>query len=174
MLHSLSDIAKDTIVRKNPFPQLVGFASNGDASHWSLTDLYPDNEKILRSAIETKQTFDTGWVGCKKEVRSFRIISDGNVLTIQAGASMDDFDNLIYDAAPVGTEFTEEQIKELYDYWNDCTDISCDTESEVTVPLTTYDDAMNIIEKLESENDSRLESWFEIVKSWVEEIVNRK
>jgi hypothetical protein len=173
MLHSLADIAKDTIARKNPFPKLEGFNAGIYVCKWGLTDLYPEEERILRDAIENRKTFDTGWVDCKKEIRSFRMISDGTVLTIQACSSMDDFDDLIYDAAPDGTEFSDEQIEELTDYWNDSMDLSTDAEAEATVPVTTYKEAIGVLGKLEAQNEKSLDSCFQVVQSWVSEILAR-
>lgn len=173
MLNSLASIARDTIARKNPFPSLPGFPSNEYACKWGLTDLYPEDEKILRGAIENRKTFDTGWVGCKKEIRDFRMISDGKVLTIQTSAAMDDFDELIYDALDDDTELTDDQIEELNDYWNESLDMSTETESEATIPVTTYESAMEVMSKMEDENDKQLEEWFEIVKSWVKEVTSR-
>ena len=172
MLKSLADIAKDTIARKNPFPSLPGFPSNAYAAHWGLTDLYPEDEKILRNAIDNRKTFDTGWVGCKKECHYFRLISDGNVLTIQTSAEMDDFDDLIYDAMDEEVELTDDQVAELEDYWSE-SDIASSAWSEVTIPLTTYEVAMEHIEKMIGHDAKQLDEWFEIVKEWVKEVTNR-
>lgn len=172
MLKSLADIAKDTIARKNPFTSLPGFPSNAYCAHWGLTDLYPEDEKILRDAIDNRKTFDTGWVGCKKEIHYFRLISDGNVLTIQTSAEMDDFDDLIYDAMNEEVELTDDQIAELEEYWYE-SDIDSSASSEVTIPLTTYETAMEHIEKMIDHDVKQLDEWFEIVKEWVKEVTNR-
>lgn len=172
MLKSLADIAKDTIARKNPFPSLPGFPSNAYCAHWGLTDLYPKDEKILRAAIDNRKKFDTGWVGCKKEIHYFRLISDGNVLTIQTTAEMDDFDDLIYDAMDEEVELTDDQVAELEDYWYE-SDIDSSACSEVTIPLTTYEVAMEHIEKMIDHDVKQLDEWFEIVKEWVKEVTNR-
>lgn len=171
-LSSLANIAHDSICSKNPFPALNLDAGGFYGCKWGLTDLYPENEKILRSAIDAHQTFDTGWVSCNKEIRSFRIISDGKLITIQASAAMDDFDNLIYDAMDTEVELTEEQIEMLNEYWDEAWDMDTETMSEETVPVTTYEAAMEILSKLENENDERLNSWFEVVKSWVQEVIS--
>ncbi len=168
---SLANIAKDTICRKNPFPPLDGLPSSADGCKWGLTDLYEEDERILRAAISERKTFDTGWVGCKKEIRSFRIISDGQKITIMASAEMDDFNDLIYDAAPDGTEFTDEQFAILDQFWCDDLEICSETMSERTVPLTTYEDAMSILSELEDANDRQLEGWFEVVRSWVADVL---
>lgn len=170
-IESLANIAKDRIGKKNPFPKLDGFNTNFYGCKWGLSDLYPEEEKILRKAISDRRTFDTDWVECQKEICSFRLITDGNVITIQASASMDDFEDLIYDALDEDIEFTEEQLETLWDYWNDCTDISTDVMSERTINLTTYDEIMKILDELQNENDKQLNEWFEIIKSWLKEVV---
>lgn len=172
-IDSLADIAKDTIARKNPFPSLPGFPTGEYACKWGLTDLYPECEKILRDAIENRKTFDTGWVGCKKEIRSFRMISDGKVLTIQTSASMDEFDDLIYDAMETEEEVTDEQVEELHDYWYESLDMDTDAGSEMTIPLTTYEDAMELMSKMEDSDEAQLAEWFEVVKTWVKEVTSR-
>ena len=172
MYESLAPLARDRIGQKNPFPRLEGFPSNAYCAHWGLTDLYPEDERILRKAIAEKQTFDTGWVGCKKEIRSFRIISDGKVMTIQTSAEMDDIEDLIYDATPDGVELTEAQFNEVLDYWCENTEMATEVGSETTIPVTTYEDSMKAIEHMEQENDNTLKEWFEIVTTWVKEVIN--
>ena len=130
-----------------------------------------DDEAILRRAIDNKETFDTGWIGCKKEIRSFRMISDGKVITIQAFAEMDDIPDLFYDALEGNEELTDEQLNELEEYWYADTEISTEAEAEDTVELTTYEDAMKILSKLEDSVAKQLDEWFEEVKIWVKEVV---
>lgn len=170
-IRSLAEIARDTIVRKNPFPRLDGMHTSSYGCKWGLTDLYPDAEEVLREAIENKATFDTGWIDCRKEIRAFRMISDGTNITIQASAEMDDIPELFYDALDVDTELTDDQISELTEYWYQDTEMSTDVISEQTVPVTTYADAMRILSMLEDQNDKQLNEWFEVIKSWVEIVV---
>ena len=169
---SLAHEARNTIVRKNPFPSLPGLPSNAYGCKWGLTDLYPEDEAILRAAIDARKTFDTGWIGCKKEIRSFRMISDGKLITIQASAEMDEFPDLIYDALDDDVELTEEQVETLEEYWYNDTEMFTEVESERTVPVTTYKDAMMILEQLEDANDRQLNAWFEVVKQWVKDVVS--
>ena len=170
VLRSLADLAKDTIVSKNPFPSLSGFPSSYYAAKWGLTDLYPEDEAILRNAIDNRKTFDTGWVGCKKEIRYFRLISDGKVITIQTSAEMDDFDDLIYDVMDTEVELTDDQVEELHDYWNE-SDIDTSTQSETTIPLTSYEDVMTIISEMEDRDEEQLREWSNVVKEWVAEVI---
>lgn len=171
MLISLASIAKDTIARKNPFPSLPGFPSNEYASNWSLTNLYLEDEKILRNAIDNRQTFDTGWVGCKKEIRYFRIISDGNIMTIQTSAEMDEFEDLIYDAMDEEVELNDVDITELIDCFLEL-DINNHTESETTIPFTTYENVMTAISEMENRDEEQLREWFETVKQIVNEHIS--
>ena len=167
---SLANIAKDWFGHPNPFSALPGFCSGRYACKWGLTDLYPEDEKILREAIENRRIFDTGWAGCQKEIRSFRIISDGKVITIMANADMDEFDDLIYDVMDTEVELTEEQLETLHELWVDSPEMSTYAESEKTVPVTTYEDAMEILSNLEDANETQLKEWSNVVKSWVKEV----
>ncbi len=173
---SLANISHDTvrigIHKKNPFPPLPGFPSNAYAAKWGLTDLYPEDERILRDAIENRKTFDTGWVGCKKEIRYFRIISDGNVVTIQACSEMDDFDDLIYDALDDDIELTDDQLDTLYAYWSEATEMDTSCTDERTMPVTTYEDVMRVLSALEDETQARLDAWFEVIKTWVNDVIS--
>ena len=155
-----------------PFPRLEGFPSNAYCAKWGLTDLYPEDEFILRTAITERKSFDTGWVGCKKEIRSFRIITNGEFMVIYTSAEMDDIEDLIYDATPDGVELTEAQFNEVLDYWYEDTEMETEVGSEITIPVTTYEDAMKVIAYMEHENDDTLKEWFEIVTTWVKEVIN--
>ena len=180
-LESLANKAKDTICSKNPFPKL-DLNEEFYVCKYGLTDLYPECEKVLREAIDSRKTFDTGWVDCKKEIRSFRIISDGKIMTIQVCSSMDDWPDLMDDALWAATGYeeekynnglTDEQIDELTDYWNESYEMDTSATLEDTIPVSTYETTMEVIERLESETEKQLDEWFEIVKSWVNEIINR-
>ena len=177
MLESLANKAKDRIGQKNPFPKL-NFPESLYGCKWGLTDLYPQYEKIIREAIEKRETFDTDGVSCQKEIRSFRIISDGEKMTIQAFSEMDEWPELIYDAlwdvTETEEELTDEQIEELTDYWNESLEMNTETQSEITIPVSTYEAAMETLETLEEQNEKQLNECFEIVKSWVKEIIDRK
>ena len=99
------------------------------------------------------------------------MISDGKVITIQAFAEMDDIPDLFYDALEGNEELTDEQLNELEEYWYADTEISTEAEAEDTVELTTYEDAMKILSKLEDSVAKQLDEWFEEVKIWVKEVV---
>ena len=170
-MESLALLAKDRIGHKNPFPPLEGFAENGDACHWGFSDLYPESEKVLRDAIANKKTFDTRWVGCKKEICSFRIISNGKIVTLQTFAEMDDIDDLIYDACDDGVELTEEQIEEIKEYWYEDVETYTETSNERTIELTTYEDIIKNLVEMGDEDNKYLTDCFERVKSWIKMII---
>lgn len=171
MLESLAYIAEDTICRKNPFPRLDGFNESPYVCKCGLTDLYPEEDKILREAIESRKTFDTGWCECKKEIRSFRIITDGTIVTIQTYAAMDEFEDLVYDALDDDTKLTESQVEELIEYYyeND-TEVVTETGSEITIPVTSYENIMEHISRMEDKDDKELDTMFNIVKRWVKDV----
>ena len=167
MYESLAPLARDTIARKNPFPNLEGLPSNLYGAHWGLTDLYPQDEAILRRAVENKETFDTGWIGCKKEIRWFRIISNGDIATIMANEEMDVIDDLVYDVCPKDKELTEEQAEAVKEWFFE-DGLSTESTIERTVKLTTYEDVMKVISELEDENYKILDHVADIVKNMVE------
>ena len=170
MLESLANLAKDTIVSKNPFPTLEGFAENGSACSWGFQELYPESEKALREALEAKKTFDTRWVGSKHEIISFRIISNGEIVTIQTCAEMDEIDDLINDACGNGVELTAEQHDEVLNMWYNDTEMQTSVWNERTIELTSYDDVIKNLTEMSAEDTKQLDAWFEIVKQWVKDV----
>lgn len=72
------------------------------ASHWSLTDFYPESEKRLREALASGGDFDTEWFGCKKEINYARYVKENGKFTVSVSVHMDDLyedeNDLIYDA----------------------------------------------------------------------------
>ena len=166
-MESLANIAKDTFAKKNPFPRLKGFAENGDACHWGFSELYPESEKVLRKAIEEKATFDTGWVGCKKEICSFRIISNGKIVTIQTHAEMDEIEDLIDDATPNGVELTDEQREEILNLWYVDTEMQTETGDEKTIPLTTYEDIIKCLVAMGNTDIKVLHNWYVAIQDWI-------
>lgn len=65
---------------------------HGDGAHCGLTDWYPEQEQALVAALASREAFDTGWYGSKKEIASARIwSSDGVRIEVEVGVS-DDFD----------------------------------------------------------------------------------
>ena len=88
------------------------------AAKWGLTDLYPESEDKLRQALLSGEDFDTGWWGCKKEIRYCRITQEIGMITVEVSAHMDDLwesDDLIYDALWETTKQEDELPEEIID-----------------------------------------------------------
>ena len=149
------------------------FENFGDVCKWGLTDLYPEAEVMLRSALEKREPFDTGWGSCKKEIRSFRVYSDGSTLHVQTYEEIDEPCDLIYDAMDIEVELTEEQEDEILDLWYE---VGGMTEFELSseIPLTTYEDLMKEISRQENENSIMSEEMFNIMKETVRDYTDRK
>ena len=65
--------------------------TQGDGSHWGLSDWYPENEEALAAALAEGVSFDTGWYSSKKEIASARIYSIEGKIMVEVSVS-DDFD----------------------------------------------------------------------------------
>lgn len=165
---SLACIAKNTICKKNPFPPLAGFMRD-NACKYGLTDLTVKNEGILRKAIENKAVFDTGWCSCQKELRSFRIISNGNTATIQAFEEIDDITEIISNAEEC-SDFTDQQVKNLIELWYSNTELQTEIESERTVPVDTYENIMAALADIEEGYSAYLESCYEAIIAWIKDV----
>ena len=158
-----------------PPPHLEDFASNGDACKWGLTDLYERNEKILRKAIESGERFDTGWVGCKKEIRSMRICRDDDGMIVECSASMDSAleeldlftDFLTNEECERLTDDLVEQIRDMLYGGEFVEEITYNDKLPVTA---TYDEVMKKVEDLEQQcEDTLTESFHECIGAtlWV-------
>ena len=62
-----------------------------DGTKWGPTDFYPAVRQQLVEAFSSGLDWDTGWMGCKKEILSSRFSREGNVVTAQVSVS-DDLD----------------------------------------------------------------------------------
>lgn len=130
------------------------------ASKWSLTDFYEEAEKKLREAIESGEEFDTGWFGCKKEIRYARYEKSKDSFFIAVSAHMDDLwdsEDLIYDALNeigIEEEVTEEVIDEIRDI---AMEDGIEDEATVFSKLdsnASFDDVVRETEKAEEEAES--------------------
>lgn len=106
------------------------------AAKWSLTDFYEDSEQKLRDALNSVEDFDTGWWGCRKEIRYARIVREGDEITVQVSCHMDDLfdgDDLIFDAL-WSERHTEEGLPEyIIDSIRDAAiDVGIDDNTEVS------------------------------------------
>ena len=167
------DVGKELVLIANneslepytPPPALEGFAENGDASKWGLTDLYEEDEKILRDAIASGERFDTGWVGCKKEIRSMRISRDEKIC-VQCHAEMDS----ALEQLDLFTDFlTNEECKKLTDEAVDqiremLMESCCYAEeaeySDYLLSDATYEQVMEVVAGLEQNCEDFLNDSF--------------
>jgi hypothetical protein len=69
----------------------TNFDCSGDGASWGPSSWYIDFEEKLRAAIESGDKFDTGYVGVKKEIQSFRIHTKDSGFVCEVSCS-DDFD----------------------------------------------------------------------------------
>lgn len=148
-------------------------------SKWGLTDWYPEAEEKLQEALASGEDFDTGWFGCKKEIRYARIVREEGEIEITVAAHMDDLweeDDLIYDAlwktCHVEEELPEEIIDSIRDaaIWDHVEDY---TELSVTLPAaSTFEEITEALGKLEDEaeenNTEMYKTLCEIVKGQVD------
>lgn len=131
------------------------------AAHWSLTDLYDYSREKLQAALASGEDFDTGWWGCKKEIRYARICRDGGEIRIQVSCHMDDLwdgDALIYDALweECGAEeqLPDELIDTVRSFAIDC-GIDEQTELSEGLPASAgFDELVKVIDRLESEAEA--------------------
>lgn len=149
------------------------------AAKWGLTDLYPESEDKLRQALLSGEDFDTGWWGCKKEIRYCRITQEIGMITVEVSAHMDDLwesEDLIYDALWETTrkeyELPEEIIGSIRD---DAIDDGVDDHWEEYADLqapASYESVLSTIGKLEDLAETRLHEMYEtlcqIVKAHVD------
>jgi hypothetical protein len=56
--------------------------TGSDGAHWCASQPYEDFVVALRAALNSCSDFDTGWLGVKKEIQSFRISRFGTNLKV--------------------------------------------------------------------------------------------
>ena len=148
------------------------------ASKWGITDFYEDREALLREVVESGEDFDTGWFGCKKEIRYARYTKNRHGFFITVSAHTDDLyegADLIYDALSVEFDaigVTDDLIDEIREL---AMKDGIDDVSYVDVRLprdVSYDDIIRATQEAEDEADARNKEMFErlckIVKDCVE------
>lgn len=155
------------------------------ASKWGLTDFYEGNDDFLRKAIESDEDFDTGWIGCKKEIRYARVHRERGEFEVEVTAHMDDLwddGDLIYDAlwtvAKSGDELPEDIIDSIRDAAID-SGVDDHTYCNRYLPLNaSYETVVDTIGELENEAEQTNEELYrilcEIVKDHVEFMKEQK
>lgn len=147
------------------------------ASKWGITDFYEDVEALLREAVESGEDFDTGWFGCKKEIRYAMYTKNRYGFFITVSAHMDDLyegADLIYDA--LYEEFdvigvTDDLIDEIREL---ALEDGIDDVSYIDVRLprdASYDDIIRATQEAEDEaemkNKDKFDRLCKIVKDCV-------
>lgn len=147
------------------------------ASKWGITDFYEDVEALLREVVESGEDFDTGWFGCKKEIRYAMYTKNRYGFFITVSAHMDDLyegADLIYDA--LYEEFdvigvTDDLIDEIREL---ALEDGIDDVSYIDVRLprdASYDDIIRATQEAEDEaemkNKDKFDRLCKIVKDCV-------
>lgn len=88
--------------------------SRGDLTKWGASDFYDDKREELVAALASGKPFDTGWGGCKKEILTSRVFSDGKTLTCEVSVS-DDFDTEGLGSITIAAPATFEQVEGAMD-----------------------------------------------------------
>jgi hypothetical protein len=81
------------VLKKKPIEAQIPVRKiRGDGSHWGLTDLYPESNAALLSALKDGLPFDTGWWSSKKEIASARVcrLKRNGPITVGVSYEMDD------------------------------------------------------------------------------------
>lgn len=149
------------------------------ASKWCLTDFYPISEDRLRHALESGEDFDTGWFGCKKEIRYARYVREGDDFTVEVSSHMGylyESDDLIYDALwdviqseyvlPCDAIKSEEELPE--DILESIRDAAIDNQLDdyttlsKTIPASTatFDEIVKITDDLENQTEESNKAMF--------------
>ena len=147
------------------------------ASKWSIADFYEESEEKLKNALESGEDFDTGWFGCKKEIRYASIERCGENFRIKVIAQLDDLwdsDDLIYDALWTVAKSEEELPEEIIDSIRDACLYDCLEDYSTcskTIPSAeaTFERVVEIMEELENEVEKNNEKMFNRLCSIVED-----
>lgn len=144
------------------------------ASKWGLTDFYEESEQKLKDALASGEEFDTGWFGCKKEIRYARIMRDDEDITVEVSCHMDDLyesDDLIYDALWEECHTEEELPDDIIDSIRDAAcDSNLNDEScvEETLPQdASYEDICECLSRLEDEAERENTEMYNILRAIV-------
>lgn len=153
-----------------------------DGCRWGVSDWTPAFEKEMVKAIESNEPFDTGHVGCKKEIESFRIVrnEDGDIY-IEVWEGMDEGTDLVDDAiwdvfGEDHPDANDSDIEEILDVlWNDWvfrTETTCDCDFSFKENSTTEEKIQQLKDALDEQiavTHKDLECSYDFCKSVVEE-----
>ena len=155
------------------------------ASHWGLTDFYEKSKATLMNALNGGEDFDTGWFGCKKEIRYARICREAGKITVEVSANMDnlydeDGPDLVYDALWEEFHIEEDLPEEILDgIIEEACDVGVDDKSIVSETLSAagtgaeqFDAIVEAMGRLEGEAEDLNTGMYTqlrvIVREWYE------
>ena len=131
------------------------------SSNHGLTDLYPKSEAKLREVIASGEDFTTEWAGCKQELRYAKYTREGDRITVEVSAHMDDLwdsDDLIYDALWTACGVEEELPDSVIASIREGLDDEIDDHTNITVELpasATFEEIMKATGKAETEAEQQ-------------------
>jgi hypothetical protein len=159
-----------------------------DGCKWGVSDWYENFEDEMVRAIESNEPFDTGWVGCKKEIESFRVTrnEDGDAY-VEVWEGMDEGQDLVYDAiwSVFGSEYdsdvSEEDMDEILEMlWSECdfcTEREFGCELDFNESSSTEEKIQRLKKALDEQislTDKDLEWSYSICKETVKEFFTEK
>ena len=158
-----------------------------DGCKWGVSDWYEEFEKEMEKAIESNEPFDTGWVGCRKEIESFHIVrnEDGDI-AVEVWEGMDENEDLVDDAiwdvfGKPQSEVNYSDIEEILDIlWNDWdfkTELTCDCDFAFKEDSTTAEKIQQLKDALDEQialTHADLKCSYDFCKGTVEEYFTEK
>ncbi len=173
--YTIPEIATELInigVENRPYPEdgknFEDVCPNGDICHWGFDELYPEPEKKLRELLQSKEPFDTGWLGSKKEIMSCRIQSDGKKIKLSVHQETDEFPDILgyYDIPGFDTE--DEEKMEMYEnIWMNGNEFMSEYDDFIEIPITTYETMLESLDELQSklseDIDQRLRDYGKLI-----------
>lgn len=133
-----------------------------DGCKWGVSDWTPAFEKEMAKALESNEPFDTDWVGCTKEIESFRIVRDDDGdACVDVWEGMDEGGDLIDDAiwdvfGGFQSEVDKSDIDEIQDLlWSDW-DFSTETNHECFLSFKENSTTEEKIQQLKDALDEQI------------------
>lgn len=144
------------------------------ASHWGLTDLYPENEKLLRDWLASGEDFATTWWSSKKELVSAKYEAEGDTITVSVSQSIDDLwfsSDLIMDAIwELGLDWEDPSEEELDAIREEASEFAIDDghTASICIPRdSSFETVMTTTLKAWGNTDSVLQQGYETLKTIV-------
>lgn len=158
-----------------------------DGCKWGVSDWYEDFEEEMVNAIDSNDAFDTGWVGCKKEIESFHIVrdEDGNI-NVEVWEGMDEGADIVDDAiwevfGEDHLDASDSDVEEVLDIiWNDWdfkTEVTYDYDFSFKENSTTAEKIQQLKDALDEQialTHKDLECSYNFCKGTVEEYFTEK